>query len=368
MRYLDVKRTKKKEVKKKSPIFKAIFLVLLGLVVAGMVWARSLSPMSVFSKIINPSGLKQTDGRINILLLGLDTRPDRPSSTLTDTVIVGSIDNEGKNATLISIPRDLWVPIDDDYSGKINSAYAIGEADQDKIDGGITLAKEKVEEVLGIPIHYYALINFEGFKKAIDILGGIEVDVENTFDDYHYPIPGREEDTCGITEDPIKIEDGKEATQSAEEIYLCRYDHLHFDKGLTKMDGETALRYARSRYAVGVEGGDFARAKRQQKVIIAAKNKLLSLPTLLNPGKLKELYDAYGEFVETDLGISEGQRLLEISQKLERETIKNAVIDKDSELVVSPIDSDPYLGASVLIPKGGDFSQIQAFIQRLLFE
>jgi len=68
------------------------------------------------------------------------------------------------------------------------------------------------------------------------------------------------------------------------------------------------------------------------------------------------------------LGISEGQRLLEISQKLEKETIKNAVIDKDSELVVSPIDSDPYLGASVLIPKGGDFSQIQAFIQRLLFE
>lgn len=361
VRYLDIKRTKKEVKKKRSPIFKAIFLIFLGLLAAGMVWAKSLSPMSVFSKIVNPSGLRQTDGRINILLLGLDTRSERPAATLTDTIMVGSIDTDGRNADLISIPRDLWVPITDKYSGKINSAYAVG---------GIELTKEKVTEVLGIPIHYYALINFEGFKKAIDILGGIEIEVENTFDDYHYPIPGKEDDTCGIVEEPTPepVTTQTEASKSAEKVYLCRYDHLHFDKGLTKMDGETALKYARSRYAVGVEEGDFARAKRQQKVIVAAKNKLLSLPTLLNPGKLKELYDTYGEFVETDMGIIEGQRFLEISQKLEKDNIKNAVIDKDSGLVISPIDSDPYGGASVLIPKGGDFSQIQAFVQKLLFE
>lgn len=367
MQYINLRQSKKygagtrRCVPKLFLVLGALVLMIAILIAKGGVRVL-FAPLSVFSKIINPNGLKENDGRVNILALGLDVRSDNSPGILTDTIIVASIDTRGKNAALISIPRDLWVPLSQTYSGKINSAYSLG---------GIDLTKKKVEEILGIPIHYWGIINFEGFKKAIDVLGGIEIDVENSFDDYRYPIPGKEKDTCGLEgeqENPSPQEAASEATKAAEKSFPCRVEHLHFDKGYQKMDGETALKYARSRYAIGVENGDFARARRQQKVIAATREKVLSFNTLTNPLKIKELFETYKKYIETNLGFPEVQALTDIGLKIKSGNVKNTIINKENGLLISPSDNSSFGGASVLLPKGGDFSQIQAFVQEMLFD
>lgn len=318
-------------------------LFFLGFFLAKIIFGKFnplslLKPISVFSQIINPDGLEKTESRTNALLLGLDQRIEgQYSGVLTDTIIVASYDHKTKEAVMISLPRDLWVPYDSGSSGKINAAYAYGGAD---------LAKSMVEKALGIPIHYYAIIDFEGFRKAIDILGGVDIKVERAFDDYEYPILGRE--------DVWPEED--------------RYEHLHFDAGWQHMDGERALKFSRSRKAIGEEGNDFARAKRQQKVILAAKEKLLSLNLLKDSGKMKDLYYTFRDSVETNAGLTE----MESAATLGRETtgIRSVVIngggDDGPELLVSTFVGEQN-EVYALVPKAGDFSEIHAYVQKLLF-
>src|SRR5690606_21863522 len=135
-------------------------------------------------------------------------------------------------------------------------------------------------------------LDFDGFTEVIDILGGVEVEVEKTFTDKKFPIPGREEDTCGLTAGP-----GQE-----EPEYLCRYETITFEKGVQMMDGKTALKFARSRHSEDPEeGNDLARGRRQQKVILAIKNKMLSGEIISSPSKLSQLWNKFWEITETGL-------------------------------------------------------------------
>ena len=348
MRYMDLNKNhfvkKKKLITRRRIVFLAAGAILLFSIFRFP--SSILTPVSVFSQIINPQNLKQTDGRTNILALGVDKRSNAGyvSGVLTDTIMVASIDEKKNDAVVISIPRDLWVKMDNYTSGKINSAYAFG---------GVELALKIVEQVLGVPIHYFAVVDFESFEKAIDILGGIEVEVENAFDDYRYPIFGRELDDCG-----------------GDPEFKCRYQHLHFDAGLQHMDGERALAFARSRHAGGPEGNDFARMRRQQKVLLAAKDKALSLKTLTNPAKLKELYELFSDSVETNIGFKEVERLYQLSRKFDKSRIRSYVIsgawDDENALLYTP-PAELYGGAYVLVPKAGNFSEIHYFVQKLLF-
>jgi len=358
MKYVDVNKNKFTKKKKKILTKKrAVFLVTAIIVLLSIfhpclagrqVLSSILTPVSVFSQIINPQNLEQTDGRTNILALGVDRRSNAGfvSGVLTDTIMAVSLDAKKKDAVIISVPRDLWVKMDDYSSGKINSAYAFG---------GVELAKKVVEQVLGIPIHYFIVVDFQSFEKAIDVLGGIDINVENAFDDYKYPIFGKELDEC----------DGDAELK-------CRYEHLHFDAGLQHMDGPTALAFARSRYAEGPEGGDFARIRRQQKVALAVKDKALSLQTLTNPGKLKELYDLFSDSVETNIGFREVERAYQLSQNFDNGQVKSYLISgawDDPEALLYTPAADLYGGAFVLVPKagGGNFSEIHYFVQKLLF-
>jgi len=352
MKYIDVNKNKfgkkkKKLLTKKRAVLLAALVVTLFFILHSSFNPRSLlTPVSVFSQIINPQNLGQTDGRTNILALGVDRRSNAGfvSGVLTDTVMVASLDAKKKDVVIISIPRDLWVKMDNYTSGKINSAYAFG---------GVELTQKVVEQVLGIPIHYFIVVDFESFEKAIDVLGGVDVNVENAFDDYKYPIFGKELDECG-----------------GDPELKCRYEHLHFDAGLQQMDGETALAFARSRYAEGPEGGDFARMKRQQKVMLAAKDKALSLRTLTDPRKLKELYELFSDSIETNIGFREVERLYQISQNFDNGQIKSSLIggawDDENALLYTPA-AELYGGAYVLVPKAGNFSEIHYFVQKLLF-
>src|SRR6056297_1787250 len=170
--------------------------------------------------------------RINVLLLGMGGKKHE-GGYLTDTIILAGLKPSTQEVALLSIPRDLNVPVEGRGKLKINSINAYAELEEKGSGGEAT--RQALSNLLDIPIHYYARVDFQGFINIINELGGIRVYVEETLDDYKYPIMGREK----------------------AENYNSRFEHLHIEKGWQKMDGELALKYARSRHAGGSQGSDF---------------------------------------------------------------------------------------------------------------
>lgn len=290
--------------------------------------------------------VKATTGRTNVLLLGI-AGGMHEGGLLSDTIIVASIDREAPDVVFFSLPRDVWVA-DLNSGAKINAAYAYGELKRK--GGGLTLAKSTVSEVLGIPIHYAVRVDFAGFERAIDELRGIVVTVEQTFDDYRYPIAGKENDLC----------DG-------DETYSCRYEHIHFDAGTYTMNGKEALRFVRSRMASGTEGSDFARSKRQQKVIAAFKERVLSAETLLNPSRILNVLGAFGDSVDTDIRTEEIDDLAKVAREVGKAPIRSFVLGsngQESLLVNPPIDT--YGGAWVLVPMDPGWDVIHTWVREIL--
>jgi LCP family protein required for cell wall assembly len=258
-------------------------------------------------------------------------------SFLTDTVMLASFRPSTKQAALLSLPRDLVSPV----SGwqKINSINAYAE--KKEAGSGGTVTAKAIGELLQTPTTYYLRVDFNGFAEIIDELGGITVDVKNTLDDYSYPILGQEENPD----------------------YYARFEHLHIDKGLQHMDGSLALKYTRSRHAGGVEGSDFARAQRQQLVLEAVKEKLLSTKTLLNPVVLTKLFNQLQKNVSTNLNVWELLRLWELFKDIDRSAIINKVLsDAPDGLLVSGRGED---GAYILTPRSGNFSEVRNLTQNI---
>lgn len=354
----------KKAEKKKSKSLTAL-VVLVVVIVFVLLFGKNVialfNPVSIVSNIAMPN-LRETDGRTNILLLGLDRRSSgAETSVLTDTLLFASVGRVEGNVAMISLPRDLWVEIDgkNPHYLKINSVYAVD---------GMDKLVETTEDVLGMPIHYYGIVDFSLFKDAIDILGGIEVDVENSFVDYQYPVEGVEADLCGRSQAQIDAM----SDSPLHVVFPCRYETVEFEAGLQTMDGETALKYVRSRKGTNNEGTDFARSRRQQNVIMAIKQKILSLDTIMDLSKVKELYDLYVDSVDTNLTFSDIQGFYLLSQQIEFESVRSIVLDdrsgaEEGGLLYHPTDSSLYGGAYVLVPKVGNYSQIHAYVQRYIF-
>lgn len=341
-------------------IFVVIFLALFSrLIFEGLKLTPVLFQL-LFDKEIK---IKKAQAKTNINLLGLGIgggRHDGPN--LTDTVMFININEEKNTVTLVSIPRDLWVP---EIKAKINTVYAYGE--ERKKGEGLTLSKKALSGILNQPIDYGIRIDFDGFVKAVDLIGGLNIEVEHVLEDYEYPIAGSEIDTCGHTEEEVQIL----ATSSAQlEAFPCRYEYFHVSSGLQHMDGETALKFVRSRHARGTEGTDFARSKRQAKVISAFREKILSLETLLNPIKVMSLYDTVRENIDTDIEQMEFDDFIKLFQKMRGAKIKSIVLDFGDEttkrpgLLTAPMDATEYKNQWVLIPRlgNGDFSEIQKYI------
>lgn len=347
-------------------LFKKLFILLFLVLVLGLevlVKAGNISPFLfqfLFNKNIELK--KSTPERINVLLLGI-AGGSHEGPNLTDTIILASLNLKNPKITLISLPRDIW---SSDIKGKINKAYSNGE--ETRKGGGITLAKSVVGKITGQNINYGAVIDFSGFTKAVDLMGGIDINVERSFDDYEYPVAGREDDPCDNKEEDLE----KLATASSQlEVFPCRYQHLHFDKGLNHMNGETALKFVRSRHAKGGEGSDFARSQRQEKVIKAFMDKSFSLQILVNPAKVIGLYDTVKDSVDTDIRKNEFDDFIKLAQKFQKTEIQSVVIDygdqenKRGGLLTHPSINKKYNFEWVLIPRIGDenFSEIQEFIR-----
>jgi polyisoprenyl-teichoic acid--peptidoglycan teichoic acid transferase len=241
----------------------------------------------------------------NILLLGYGG-PGHDGAYLSDVVMLATIIPEEKKIALISIPRDLWVelPLRSDLvqKHKINAAFAIGNDDRNYplkepqykgLHGGGEMAKAAAGLVTGINIDYYIAVDFSGFEKAIDELGGIEVDVPVAFNDYFYPVKGLENETCGKSAEEIARLHQQYSGSSLEKQFTCRYEHLKFEKGLQKMDGLTALKFVRSRNS-GEHGGDFARSQRQKALLLGVRKKIISMNAITKAdqifGQLKQMF------------------------------------------------------------------------------
>lgn len=314
--------------------------------------------------------LKSTNRRINVLLLGIGGGThDGPD--LTDTIIFASIDQDKNNITFVSIPRDLWIP---SLASKINAAYADGEAK--KHGDGLIVAKSIVSQVIGQNIDYGVRIDFSGFVKAVDSVGGLDVLAPNTFDDYNYPITGEEDNTCGHSDTEIASLSAQIATGSASEFdaFSCRYKHIHFDKGLRHMDGETALEFVRSRHALGSEGSDFARSRRQQAVIQALRNKVLSIQTFFDPSRVIGLVNILSDSIDTDIKQDEYDDFIRLAEKMKQAKMNNFVIDAgDAQtqrqgLLINPQVSEQTRYQWILIPRvgDGDFSEIHSYVACVL--
>ncbi len=293
----------------------------------------------------------------NFLLLGYGGA-QHDGAYLTDTLMIVHLDMEKKKATLVSLPRDLWVKIPtksgEDFHEKVNAVYQMGLFKNNypdipnkyaKEQGAAELLKEVLGKVTGLPIDNYVAINFDGFMKAVDLLGGVDVNVEKTFDDYEYPVDGKEKDLCGKEEKDLP-ELEKIATESPVLAFPCRYEHLHFDKGTTHMDGATALKYVRSRHSLQ-DGTDFGRAARQQRFLEAVKDKVISFGFIT---KIPALMDEMQDYIRTDFDSTTITKVLSEAPSSNKYMINKFVPDTSTYLMPS---TSSY-GGFILIPNEGE--------------
>jgi polyisoprenyl-teichoic acid--peptidoglycan teichoic acid transferase len=228
--------------------------------------------------------------RVNVLLLGIDRRPSEKCPCRTDTMILASLDPKTLTAGAVTIPRDLFVPIPGVGESRINTAMFYGELYKFQ-GGGPGLAKKTVEYNLGRRVHYYVLIDFAGFRKAIDALGGIDLDIPKPIYDPCYP----------------------------DENFNCA--PLNIPAGRVHLNGDMALKYARTRH----QDGDFGRSKRQIQVLMEARNKALRLDLL---PKLPAMMQSMWGTVETDLQPQEVLALAQVAAKVKTDGIKSGTIDQ----------------------------------------
>ncbi|HAI74278.1 MAG TPA: hypothetical protein DCS28_02915 [Candidatus Moranbacteria bacterium] len=284
----------------------------------------------------NPANLKKTeDGKINILLLGVAGK-GKPGQNLTDTIMLASLNLKTNQAALLSLPRDLYITVpDSEFKTKINSLYQAGLNNGKNESEAIDPLLKTVESITSLNIHYYAVLNFDGFKKIIDAIGGINVSNERDIYDARYP----------------------GANYS--------YEIFELKKGFQHLNGDLALKYARERH--NDPDGDFGRAKRQQQIIQAAKNKVFSGNALFDIFALNSLFNALGDNLKTNISSRELETFFKLSRELDINNIANVAIDawnKDSLLKVSHI----FYGetpAFILIPRAGNYSEIQDLAQNI---
>lgn len=365
--------------KSKSKIPKIIFLTIIFAIftyaVINFLHLGNLAlkgPRTVV-QLITDTGLKNDKDRVNVLLLGIGGG-DHEGPNLTDTIILASINRKNGDVVLVNIPRDVW---NADTKSKINAVYAYG---QEKDKSGLKNTENAVSQLLGVPIQYGFRIDFGGFTKAVDYVGGLDLNVDKSFTDSKYPIEGKENDLCGLTietqdQNGAKVQVVKDATGSATPLdqlddinnpFLCRYETLSFKSGTTHMDGKTALKFVRSRHSDNNnEGSDFARSARQEKVIVAFREKVLSTKTLLDPKTVINLTNTFSGSIDTDITNDEIPLFSKLALKVDKTTIRRVVLDAsedNSKLQVGEPASN-YGGQYVLVPKDNNWAELATYIQ-----
>ena len=336
--------------KKKHSNYKYIFFAFFGiLIVLGILAVNRAADLSqkifagqttsffgrVWETLRGISGkisLKgETQGQINILLLGIGG-PGHEGPYLTDTMILAQIRPKTSEVAFVSVPRDMLAQLPNNLGErKINAVFSEGYVKTKDWNEAGRWARQAVERLSGQTIPYFAVIDFKGFEKAVDEVGGVKINVDQTFDDYSYPIAGKEDA-------PLEAD---------------RYEHLHFDAGETSMDGNTALKYARSRHAAGPEGSDFARSLRQQKVIKAVKDKILDLNLFGDANTVNNLLGIFADNFHTNLSPGEIFRLYDLGKEHNAQTFLSLSLDPDTGLLCA---TSHETAGYILVPCAGKTS------------
>lgn len=333
-------------------VFSGMAVVIFGYLTIQRVWNRPLNPIAeaaaevagvalqldqdspVPLATLNPAEPTPTliptsepwggSDRVNILLMGIDRRPGEPFISRTDSMMIISLDPEGQHISILSVPRDLYVVVPGRGRDRINTAFVYGAAGNNPA-GGAALAMQTVEYNLGVPINHYVLVDFSAVIQGIDALGGIDVNVPFTIDDPTFP-----------------------------DMYYG-FDPLYIPAGWQHLDGTLALKYARTRHM----DSDFGRAQRQQQVVLAARDKALSLGITGLLAKAPVLYQQLEQGIRTDLSLEQIVSLAKTASDVPSENIQNDVLDYG---YVSSYKTEA--GAQVLIL---DNEKAAALIQQLFY-
>lgn len=347
-------RTKKRSKKKVFMRASAVFVLVI-LLTGGFIFGNAfLKARKIFGgggnapaldANVDPTKLKgEGDGRVNVLLLGKGGA-GHDGADLTDTLLINSIDPIQKEASLLSIPRDFWVKTDSGQS-KINAVYANAkykvlngkktpDINERAEQAGMAAIESEIEEVFGIPIHYYVMVDFAGFEKAINTVGGIDINVDKNGAVYE-----------------------KLWNPVTKKNFI-----LDVKEGRNHFNGERALFYARSRHTSA--RGDFDRAERQRKVLLALKDKVMSAGTYGNPVKVNQLINEFGSHVRSNFSTGEVLRVYEIMKGIDSSKIGSVGLADPPNVLV---ETGMVNGQSVVRPIAGlyDYSAIKNFVRNTL--
>lgn len=343
--------TRKQKIWRVILLFFVIILVTLisygaYLVASGSkAFEGGFSGQSLIKSLYGKEQLKgENEDRINILMMGMGG-PNHPGGLLTDTLMIMSIRPSDKKVAILSVPRDLLVAIPGHGSDKINSAYADGYNDyygkncnkkntstckESALGAAARLSVDTVSATLNIPIHYYVTVDFTGFEKMIDTLGGVDVYVDKAIYDPYFP------------DDAMK-----------------GYSPFRISVGQHHLDGKTALKYARSRETTS----DFDRARRQQQIISATKDKAMSAGFLANPKKVADVVSTLGDSIKVSFTPSELKSFLDMISGVSTDDAITAVLTNGPDGLLTDFNNGIYY----LKPKSGSFKEIQDF-ERNIFD
>ena len=301
---------------------KSILLILLicvgSLAFAGTTWLNNGGLKKTVNRVVKTLPVSQdVNGHINFLLLGVAGKNEE-GGNLSDSIMLVSVDPTAPSVSLMSLPRDLYM---NSAVGerKVNEIYAAARFKHgDK--RGLEIVEAAIADFAGMEIHYAAVINFEIFEQAIDTLDGVKVFVPEDIVDPNYP-----DDNYGF------------------QTFVIR-------KGNQTLDGETALKYARSRKTTS----DYSRAQRQQDLIMAMRARAQELNLFTDVNKLRRLYDLYKDNINTDISLTEGIALAKIATSLDYEHLVTAVLNDDplqkGGFLYAPA-REFYKGQFVLLPE-----------------
>ncbi len=337
----------KKRKERKLRWFIGILLILFASVIvvgASMKIIRFLQDFQIsdFLKMAGDELPKDEKDFTNILLIGVGGE-GHDGEDLTDTLMIASIDESTKSIVMTSIPRDFYVETDL-TAGRINEIIrdvmdiSPELTEEEAYIRGLNILIREIEEVFQMKIHRYIQIDFKGFKNGVDAIGGVDILVEETIDDQSYPTSN------------------------------WGYERFYLEAGNQHLDGEVALKYARSRHG----NSDFSRAKRQREILTAILDKTISGEILTNPEKLKELYSIVDDNLKTDLSWREILTLAHVGYTFPRERMLSFGLNDDPSksggFLVTP-ERDLYGGAFVLVPylnlESDKYKQIRVYYENI---
>lgn len=317
----------------------------------------------------------EEDGRINILLLGMRGADLPGGGTLADTIILVSVKPKENKVSMISIPRDFYVTVPGTSDKqKINTVHAYGEENGKK--QGMENMKKIVSEISGLPIHYAVSINFNGFKKLIDAVGGVDITLDAPFEEavqfnephicdsfFNTPTGEYQNKTVKYFSKTSKVYKTRIVASypicnAPKETLECGGD-FRLPAGKQTLSGEQALCYARSR----ATSNDFERAKRQQLILKLVKDKMVSVGTLTDFSKVNAMMDSLGENTRTDMEIWEIKKLYDLYKEMNNPEIYQRVLENSEEgMLYYPGES---AAGYILLPIGDNYDKIRDMAQNI---